>query len=1251
MNRFLFFSSLVPTVLLAFFTVAGEASAVETTCPVANGGCCVNNVAPGANCTANDLTFVLVGLGIQSDGCYGDADTLDIELRAIIENTTAQTRYDVGVWVATDGDPNADGALTGQCARETLTPVSSVVGSLACTDVELTCGDGPYYNAEGDSCGDLVTQNSAPDCGQVDDPTDPADGPCTTSDGIADASVLDFVVPITVLCNDSDDDGFSNLDVCLTYGNQANQVDFGGANGTCDSAAELEPGTNAKCQCEDDFNSNIPVPDLSLSSCTCPGPVRPGRYTTCTYSFANTDLPNCTPDPSTPAQFRCGSGAYFRFDADYDQANGTVSNISVTNGAASDDGDVLAWRPDSAGVVDPTPDSIILEGQSGTLDFRYNVDAGAADGTINIPVTSQWSADGTFSPLVSQALTTNCQVVVQATWASVTDVRAVRAIGAPGVVLEWSTAAEVGSVDFRVERLAEDGRFVEVGRVPAVGARPGGHYRIVDPDAPAEGAAWRIVERDTRGGERVHGPFERPVEIDAEAVAVSSSPTASSPAASTSFAEARRPDAIAARPPAAGGEAARETKARPASSPDRETIEAVDLAVVEAGIHQVDLAVLADAFAEPAARVAAQARQGRLRASHRGTPIATWLSADGDALRFHVEPADDPLAAHDTVRVTFGKGVEPGRSAASLGGALVASVPARLVVEEDLLPRAYLATDPLEDFWFQAVLSASYAWLRVVETTIDVPDAVGSGSGAAELVVGLRGFSPTPRRVAIEADGTVLGEAAWIDEGIQRFAFAADPADLADGTLDLRLEAVEGDLLFDGVELAYRRAPRARDGRLRFTADIDGQVTVEGFEAADLAVWAIDEPGSPTAPPRALPRTVDARVDSTTGGARVTFAVEAGTTYLAVDADGRREPTSLVAVGPDPTDDLRDAEHLVVAADAFADAAERLAAHRRGAGKESRVVLWSDVVAHHGHGVPTPFALRDLLGTLARDGRLESVVLLGAGTFDVRDRLGAGDNLLPPLLVPTAYGLQPADGRFVDHGTVASGVPALALGRVPVVTPAEAEAWVDKVIAVETAPTASEATAAGVLILSDNADAAGDFPTDGDVLAARVGAVHRSLGRQSLAALRADLLADFGAWQTIAWLGHGGLDRFADEGVLTSADVPALAAGDSGVPTLAALTCNVGYFAFPAFRSLGENLVLEAAGGVLALVAPSGLSAHGEAVRLGTHLLETLDAAPAGTTLGDAWLAAIAAYLEAGGDPELVSIYNLLGDPESPARR
>ena len=92
------------------------------------------------------------------------------------------------------------------------------------------------------------------------------------------------------------------------------------------------------------------------------------------------------------------------------------------------------------------------------------------------------------------------------------------------------------------------------------------------------------------------------------------------------------------------------------------------------------------------------------------------------------------------------------------------------------------------------------------------------------------------------------------------------------------------------------------------------------------------------------------------------------------------------------------------------------------------------------------------------------------------------------------------------------------------------------------------------------------------------------------------------------------------------------------------MNCFNGYFHFPYFNSLAEELVKADGKGAIAAFSPSGLSLNGPAHRYHQALLHELFSGRH-QRLGDAVLAAQESYAESGAFPELLSIYHLLGDP------
>jgi len=125
-------------------------------------GTCIQDVwkahgnSQALTCTANDVTLSsATNINIITGGscdpvtgvcsCFAGQNvtfTADFQM-----DLTAQTRYDVGFYIATDNDPNGDGALTGTCSANASlagnTPAGNFINLDAAPDV---CGDitGPF---------------------------------------------------------------------------------------------------------------------------------------------------------------------------------------------------------------------------------------------------------------------------------------------------------------------------------------------------------------------------------------------------------------------------------------------------------------------------------------------------------------------------------------------------------------------------------------------------------------------------------------------------------------------------------------------------------------------------------------------------------------------------------------------------------------------------------------------------------------------------------------------------------------------------------------------------------------------------------------------------------------------------------------------------------------------------------------------------------------------------------------------------
>jgi hypothetical protein len=276
------------------------------------------------------------------------------------------------------------------------------------------------------------------------------------------------------------------------------------------------------------------------------------------------------------------------------------------------------------------------------------------------------------------------------------------------------------------------------------------------------------------------------------------------------------------------------------------------------------------------------------------------------------------------------------------------------------------------------------------------------------------------------------------------------------------------------------------------------------------------------------------------------------------------------------------------------------------------------------------------------------VLLLGDGTYDFKDYLGTGvKNQIPPLVTRTSYLWTASDPTLAAvHGD--DLLPDVAIGRIPASDAEELRSYIDKILAFEASVHAPSSTPGAFVLVTDDADSAGDFTRNADDIASGVLASRdiRRLGLESLtpAALRSEISRSFddGA-SLVSYIGHGGIHLWADENVFNIRDVDALSQQPLQ-PFVVTMNCLNGYFHFPFFDSLAEKLLVAPGRGAIAVFSPSGLSRNDAAHRFHELLLDAVYNAPH-ERLGDAILAAQSAYAETGAFPELLSVYHLFGDP------
>ena len=561
--------------------------------------------------------------------------------------------------------------------------------------------------------------------------------------------------------------------------------------------------------------------------------------------------------------------------------------------------------------------------------------------------------------------------------------------------------------------------------------------------------------------------------------------------------------------------------------------------------------------------------------------------------------------------------------------------------EQNLRPVVLLPLDPEGDIFFWDFVRPGTA-AETRSFSFDLRSPFGATTTPARLFLDLQGGANGTHELELRMNGTLIGSVEVNGKNASRVAVEFDAALLLPGNNSLSVHAADGDLVFvDGFDIEYDRLYDAVADRLISRSGGVNIVAAGAFSRPDIRVFELTNPLQP----RLLATT---RVLPEGASYRVIWRPLGSGDHLAVAESGVRTPA---AIRLDTPSQLKSAamgaDYLVITTAALAAAAQDLADLREARGLSSSVVDIEDVYDEFTFGRRDPRALRDFL-VYAREHWSPApryVVLAGHGTYDYRDHLGYHNNLIPSLLWNAGDSLYPSDALYADlEGN--DGAPELALGRLPVLSPAELSAYVAKLEAYEAQTT--EPWQSRVLMLSDQSGAGGQFLADSRALSPLLPAGFTpeeiALDLLDIGSARSGLFAALTSGAALVhYSGHGAVDRLSASSLLTSADVATL--GNAGKPVVfSAVTCHVGFHALPTLDSLGEELLLHETGGAIAVFAPTWLSQNYDAYTLGDRLFRHLFAGP-DPVLGDAVKGALAAGAAQNLERHLLYAYQLLGDP------
>jgi hypothetical protein len=362
-------------------------------------------------------------------------------------------------------------------------------------------------------------------------------------------------------------------------------------------------------------------------------------------------------------------------------------------------------------------------------------------------------------------------------------------------------------------------------------------------------------------------------------------------------------------------------------------------------------------------------------------------------------------------------------------------------------------------------------------------------------------------------------------------------------------------------------------------------------------------------------------------------------------------PAIIEAISPfDATlPSLSGVSYLIVTHPAFAAQAESVAALKRAEGHQVAVADVERVYDAWSAGIVEAEAVHALVHQAVKGGSLRYVLLIGDDTYDPQDFSGYGQI----SYMPSLYGRDgesfrvPSENRYADVD--GDGSPEVAIGRLPVSTPEQADVLVAKIAR----QAAVLSAAAGRHLLAADNQVGGDlsFMAEAETLAARLrpgSLVSWSRLDDGATTARAALVAGIAASPSVIhYFGHGGIDVWADESLLAVEDVAGLSGAGSVLLTWACQVQDYQYFGDGSpenSRSVNEEMLMKAEGGALASFGPAGIADAATQAAFYGQLYGTL--VMKRVSLGEAVRTAKAAVLAA--DPEdssVVQSFNLLGDP------
>jgi len=525
--------------------------------------------------------------------------------------------------------------------------------------------------------------------------------------------------------------------------------------------------------------------------------------------------------------------------------------------------------------------------------------------------------------------------------------------------------------------------------------------------------------------------------------------------------------------------------------------------------------------------------------------------------------------------------------------------------------------------------------------------------------------------VELALNGHPIGEACWRGRGHHEVAFDdIDAAYIETGSnlLELRVptrspgdagETLVDVVYLDWVEVVFARDARLGSGQERVRLSRDGRdgllrLVASAHDRALARVEAVRLIGA-----NGMHALLEPRANGGGPDSRLVFEfpVDAADSplWIVAGGDALRDPDGIELDRPSAlADRTEQRDYFIIAHASLVDALRPLADFHHDRGLQTELIDVQDVYDEFNFGIKHPRAIRAFLAH-ARAHRPEPaashVLLAGDASWYVKEHAEATPervrfnerDLVPTWHLPSRDGPAASDTPYVQLDDTT--VPAMAIGRFPAATPAEAQAMVDKTLHYMRDSTPG-AWRSRIVLASESGR---NFPARNEGLAQRARSAglsvrelltHDETGERQRSRYRSEfdagmlLLHFFGHGGRYMWQAapmHGG----SSANLFDMQDLDLLAPS-SRLPIVLSMSCATGPFDHPSADSLAEKFVRLPDRGAIAVLAAS--ARNSPSARFTHALFEEI---LGGGTLGEAVRKAKAA----GAHPDMIAYYNLFGDP------